>query len=340
MKKIGFCCKYKANPSLSLKEQKEIESVFNTGSLTLFNFYKLNKKDQALKLEEITLKNLEKTLALINYVKKLPDNLRLLRISSDILPLYTSDKTKEFYNSEIKKHIEKQMNIIGQIAKDNNIRIGFHPDQFCILNSEGKVFDNALREFEYHIYMAELMGFFKWHENGFFCNIHTGNKNFGIDGLIKNLSKISRTGRNLITIENDEFSFGLNDIVKLKKQVALVFDIHHHWINTGSYLSVNDPIINELIESWRGEVPLMHYSISREDILINHNIKKLPDYKSLIKQGFNRTQLRKHSDYYWNDALNEIILDYIKIFDIEFECKMKNLATELYYKKYIKDKLS
>ena len=34
--------------------------------------------------------------------------------------------------------------------------------------------------------------------------------------------------------------WGLNDVLELQKHVALVFDIHHHWVNTGEWITVDD----------------------------------------------------------------------------------------------------
>ena len=68
--------------------------------------------------------------------------------------------------------------------------------------------------------------------------------------------------RNSITIENDEFSWGIEASLELEKHLALVLDIHHHWIKNEEYIQINDDRISRIINSWRGVRPTIHYSMS------------------------------------------------------------------------------
>ena len=70
-------------------------------------------------------------------------------------------------------------------------------------------------------------------------------------------------------IENDENSWGLDASLELEKHLALVVDIHHHWVHSaGEYIQPNDDRIKRVIDSWRGVRPTCHYSISREDVIL------------------------------------------------------------------------
>jgi hypothetical protein len=71
----------------------------------------------------------------------------------------------------------------------------------------------------------------------------------------------------------------------------------------------------------------MHYSVSREDILVGHSATELPDFGSLLDQGFKKAKLRAHSDFMWNTAVNEWAGGFRKDFDIMVEAKAKNLAS-------------
>ena len=51
-------------------------------------------------------------------------------------------------------------------------------------------------------------------------------------GILEVLPKLSPEARNTLTIQNDEFSWGIEASLELLKSVALVLDIHHHWINS------------------------------------------------------------------------------------------------------------
>jgi hypothetical protein len=81
------------------------------------------------------------------------------------------------------------------------------------------------------------------------------------------------------------------------------------------------------VESWRGVRPTCHYSVSREDYLVDHAPDTLPDYHALIALGHKKQKLRAHSDYYWNTAANEWALGFLGTHDIMSESKGKNLAS-------------
>ena len=80
----------------------------------------------------------------------------------------------------------------------------------------------------------------------------------------------------------------------------------------------------------------MHYSVSREDILVGHCNKTAPDYKTLLESGHKKAKLRAHSDFYWNSGVNDWALEFTKDFDIMCESKAKNLASRALYEYSIK----
>jgi hypothetical protein len=48
----------------------------------------------------------------------------------------------------------------------------------------------------------------------------------------------------------------------------------------------------------------------------------------LVDRGFKKQQLRAHSDFYWNHAVNDWALTFWPYFDIMCESKAKNLASQ------------
>jgi UV DNA damage repair endonuclease len=138
---------------------------------------------------------------------------------------------------------------------------------------------------------------------------------------------MSPEARNTITIENEEITWGLDDTLELAKDLALVLDIHHHWIKTGEYIENNDDRIKKICDSWRGVRPVIHYSVSREDILVGHSGSQRPALIPLIETGHKRGKLRAHSDFYWNDAVNTWAITHSTWADIMCESKGKNLAS-------------
>jgi UV DNA damage repair endonuclease len=185
--------------------------------------------------------------------------------------------------------------------------------------------------------MARWMGYGKnWHDNGFKINVHLSGKG-GAAKFLKTLGRLTPEARNLITIENDEMTNGLDVTMAVAKHVALVLDIHHHWIREGEYISPDDHRIQRVIDSWRGRRPVCHYSVSREDVLVEHCLDTLPDHKFLLESGHKKQKLRAHSNFYWNNTVNDWALTFNDQFDIMCESKGKNLASfKLYERSLIK----
>jgi hypothetical protein len=72
----------------------------------------------------------------------------------------------------------------------------------------------------------------------------------------------------------------------------------------------------------------MHYSVSREDILVGHDATVAPEYATLLEAGHKKQKLRAHSDFYWNQATTDWALSFWDQFDIQCESKAKNLARD------------
>jgi hypothetical protein len=72
----------------------------------------------------------------------------------------------------------------------------------------------------------------------------------------------------------------------------------------------------------------MHFSTSREDLLVDHDSRVRPNLVELLARGYKKQKLRAHSDFCWNVAVNDWALGFTTDFDIEVEAKGKNLATD------------
>jgi UV DNA damage endonuclease len=113
--------------------------------------------------------------------------------------------------------------------------------------------------------------------------------------------------------------------------VPIVLDVHHHWIREGEYLDPADTRVARVIESWRGVRPTMHYSVSREDYLVDHDSTVMPDHAQLLATGHKKQKLRAHSDFYWNKSTNIWALSFLNTHDIMCESKGKNLSSFALY---------
>lgn len=325
VKRIGFACKF-----AEINTKGEIASVdgFNTGGTTLaWAKRQNNSRVVEEKILDVAKRNILNTYALVKKIATLPVELRMLRITSDMLSFYTHPDYHYFWSrQDVQDSLARWMAPIGETARKNSVRLSFHPDQFVVLASDREeVVENSIREFEYHVDMARWMGYGKTFQD-MKINVHISGRQ-GPEGIKKVMSRLSPEARNCITIENDEMTWGIDSSLELADTCALVLDIHHHYVMTGEYIEPNDDRIKRVIDSWRGVRPVIHYSVSREEYLSSHLTNELPNLQLLLEQGLNKQKLRAHSDYMWNKAVNDWAKGHWDWADVMVEAKAKNLAS-------------
>ena len=326
--RIGFCCKWLDHPGqVNGLKPKDPAKQYNTGATTV-RWLTENRSKATQKIYELAIANIESARKLVEKVGGLRPHLRMVRLSSDILPVYTEPTFGSFYSdSSVQKDLQTRLARVGELARHHGVRLSFHPGQFCVLASDKPdVAIRSLEEFEYHVTMAKYMGYgANWHDHGFKINVHISG-GLGADGIIAMLPKMSPEARNLITIENEEMKWGLDETLKLADHLAIVLDVHHHWVKTGEYLQANDDRVKRIRDSWRGVRPNMHYSMPRADCARHLDANGMPDYAMILAKGVKRAELRAHSDFYWCQAANDWVRTYLDQFDIQCEAKAKNLA--------------
>ena len=318
--RIGFACKIQSEHDTAAPD-------LNTKSTTITYLARQTPDGWRAKLWGLLDHNLSTFYRQLKWVARQPANQRMFRITSDLLPAYTHDDYMAFYfQPDVVAKIESQLSMCGEFARANDIRLSFHPGQFCVLASENPgVVENSITEFEYHADLIRYMGYGKQFQD-FKCNVHVGGK-LGPTGIKAAMRRLSPEARNTLTIENAEFTWGLDASLELVDTCALVLDIHHHWINSGEYIEPTDHRFKRIQDSWRGVRPVIHYSVSREDCIVDHDPTVRPDLRQLKSMGFTSAKLRAHSDYYWNTACNTWALTFSPHADIMCESKQKNLAS-------------
>ena len=334
IRRIGFCCQwFHHDRTLKKKQLEEIERPMNTRSTTV-RWLNEHKDEAEAKLDFVFKHNIQGIKNLILKVSTLPKSRRMCRISSPILPVATQADWRYYWTKpEIIKYCEKHFAEAGDLARLHDVKVSFHPGQFTVLASETPdIVDRSIDEFEYHVNMARWMGFGKSFQDGCKINVHISGRQ-GPEGIIKALPRLSPEARNLITIENDEMSWGLDASLELEKHCALVLDIHHHWVRTGEYLQANDDRVKRVVDSWRGVRPTMHYSYSRDEALAPAQLgdkmhTQMHNIRDLLEKGCKKQKLRAHSDLLPNKKANDWALSFSDNFDIQVEAKGKNMASE------------
>jgi UV DNA damage endonuclease len=332
MKRIGFACKWIDFPHQTDGiGPKDDAKQYNTGTTTISWLNRQSRDIAEQKLWDLMVGNIEATKRLVERVSTLDAPLRMVRISSDILPAYTHADFADYWRKpDVVSYAETHFKRVGDIARDNNVRLSMHPGQFTVLASDNPgIVERSIAEFEYHADMARYMGYGKSFQD-FKINVHISGKQ-GPEGIRRTYQRLSPEARNCITIENEENSWGLDDCLTIGDIIPIVLDVHHFWIREGNYLDPSDARVTRVVDSWRGIRPTMHYSISREDYLVGHDPLVLPNHEHLLLTGYKKQKLRAHSDFYWNTKVSEWALSFLNTHDIMCESKGKNLASFALY---------
>ena len=333
--RIGFACKYlHPDQTQSKKILEEIQRPL-TEKCTTVQWLNRQTRDVAeQRLWDIMVHNTAAAKRLVEYVGGLNSHLRMVRLGSNQLPVYTQHEWSYFWKKpDVVAYLEEHYGAVGQTARNLDVRLSFHPGQFTVLASDTPdIVDRSIEEFEYHADMARWMGYGRSFQD-LKCNIHISGRQ-GPEGIKKALQRLSPEARNIITIENDEMCWGTDASLELADHCALVLDIHHHWVREGEYIRPTDDRYKRIIDSWRGVRPVIHYSLSREDLLNLHPADQRPDMAELLDWGYKKTKLRAHSDYMWNTACNAWAKEFWEYSDIMVEAKMKNLASIKLYEEF------
>lgn len=335
-RRVGFCCKWLTDPSECGGMKVNAANRELNGRSTTMRWLREHRDEAEQRQWDIMNHNAAAALRMVETVGALRPELRMVRLGSEMLQGYTERDWKAWWQQpDVQAHCEQIFAPVGEAARRLDVRLSFHPGQFCVLASDNpEIVNRSIEEFEYHADMARWMGYGQRFQD-FKINIHISGRQ-GPAGIKRVLGRLSPEARNCITIENDEMSWGIDASLELCDDLALVLDIHHHWINTGEYISADDDRVKRIRDSWRGaRRPVIHYSVSREDLLVGHEVDVLPDMKNLLAQGYKKSKLRAHSDFYWNRAVNEWAASFSEEFDIQCESKGKNLARDRFAETHI-----
>jgi len=273
---IGFCCmskvintKYKTFRLKSFTEQRWNESIYH---------------------------NLTETEKLIDYC--IEKNMKIIRLSSDLIPFATHDITKNF---DYLHKYRPMLQFIGQKILQNNIRCSMHPSQIVNLGSPNiDVVKMSIKELIYHYNLLKTMGL-----KEFDIIIHVGgtygDKKEAMKRFIKVFNKLPEQLKQHIVLENDDKSYTIHDVMVIYKycKMPIVLDIHHHYCNPSTKLD-----LETVFQTWHDKIPKIHISSPKSN-----------------------TEPRSHADYIDYDYIKSFIEPSQQYtFDIMVEAKAKDLA--------------
>ncbi len=328
-RRIGYCCKLLTTQQFENKKAAQTWlDAHNGKSTTVAYLDKQSYADAVEKVRSIIAHNQQALINQFKVVSTWPQALRMVRVGSEQLPVKTFPKYKTIYDEPVFIRQQQGWQAVGDLARSLDIRLSSHPGQYSIITSDNQqVVDRAIEDLEYHAELFRLMGYDSSDQRQE-INIHGGPKRQDFkERWLAAMKRLSKDTQQWLSVENDEYSYGLDDLLGLADSVKICVDLNHYWLKEGHYLDPNDARMQRVIDSWRGARPEIHVSYPREDVLTGIDIHVLPDLADLQSKGYRVSKLRAHSDDPWIDSITHYALQFLDQSDLMIEAKNKNLAS-------------
>ena len=188
-----------------------------------FNKKKINDRDIE-NIKKVYENNISALQYSFDYCKK--NNIKGFRVTSELLPYINTIIREKLLDETYLKQIFKNIKKLNSY----DLILSMHPSQVVnFTSSETRVIDIGYDVMTEHFLVADLLDINE-------INIHVGgtygNKEKHRQNFIDNIKKLfTREYLSRITIENDEFSYSIEDlfyICNAVPELRPVFDIHHH----------------------------------------------------------------------------------------------------------------
>ena len=183
------------------------------------------------------------------------------RITSQVVPLATHPASG-YRLADLGDTTLDAFRAAGAAARERDIRLSFHPDQFVVLNSEREdVVRSSVSELELQGELATLVG------ADVIC-LHAGGAAGGIDAALERLERgidrLSPAARARLALENDDRSFAPRTLAPLcaRTGVPMVYDAHHHRCRADGLTT--DEATGIAAATWGGREPYFHLSSPRD----------------------------------------------------------------------------
>ncbi|WHH59531.1 UV DNA damage repair endonuclease UvsE [Petroclostridium sp. X23] len=223
-----------------------------------------NEEGKKNRLRRITRTNLENTLRILKY--NLAHEIEVYRFTSKLVPLATYTPVE---NWNYEEDFIEEFKEIGDFVKENDFRVSAHPDHFTLINSPNpKVFEDSLRDLEYHYKIYRAMGL---SDKKYKLVLHIGGmyekKELSIQRFIENFKRLPEYFSNRLILENDDKIYTAPDVLSICKQlnIPMVFDVHHYACNNSGENIID--ILPAIFDTWNSEYfkPKIHFSSPKSE---------------------------------------------------------------------------
>jgi len=233
--------------------------IFSSRTIRMANF-------SLQKASELALSNVKDLYTIMEW--NVANNIHFFRISSNIFPFIDHPELGYRINSlSDAPEIIRTLQMIGDIARSNKIRLTCHPGPYtCIASPRQNVIDKSLMSIECHAELANILN-----TPDFAINIHVGGNYYDYYeqtaiSFSNSFRKLSQYAQSILTVENDDRGSlwsvqKLYDYIYKETGIPIVMDMHH-WKFNHDLPNMEDSA-QLALSTWGNRFPKMHYSESR-----------------------------------------------------------------------------
>jgi UV DNA damage endonuclease len=246
MPRLCLCCKFQAEPIKFL-------------TTTALHAGGLKPAARRAKLAALCLANAGALRRAIEYCAA--NGIGSFRINSQVLPLKTHPRLG-YAAGDLPggRQIISDFRACGALARELDVRLTFHPDQFILLSSaDPAVTAASVKELEYQAEVAGWVG-------ADVINIHGGgaygDKKAALARVAAALGRLPQAVRSRLAFENDDRVYTPADLLPFcgAHKVPFVYDVHHHRCLPDGLGA--EEVTRLAIKTWDRE-PLFHVSSPR-----------------------------------------------------------------------------
>lgn len=221
-------------------------------------------------VKRLVLQNLDDVIKILIFNEA--NGFRFYRLTSELFPHMGNSKLEQDYTFDFAK---EKLKSIGKFAKKYNHRITAHPGQYNQMASKSKsTLESTFVDLTKHADVFKYMNLkpsdgavMIVHGGGVYCDKKTCTreeaKKITLDRWRDNFLKLPKYVQEYIVLENDEWSYGVNDLLPLCEElkIPLCFDFFHNSISNDK-VKVTKQLIKRIFSTWfiRGLIPKMHLS--------------------------------------------------------------------------------
>lgn len=248
----------------------------------------------------------------------------MYRMSSDLAPYATHPTMPQFHS--MVKESSADLAHIGRLAREQDLRLSFHPSQFIVLNSENEELTRkSMWDLESQAEMLDRMecgpeAILVVHVGGAY-----GDRESGWRRWAATWPRLGEPVRRRLVLENDDIRYSAADVLKVHEAtgVKCVWDYQHHWCFNPEGLEMGETL-RRFVATWPAGVrPKMHFSCARTEM---REIKRKNRKSGKIEVVLQPPIWTGHADY--NNPFESI--QFLRsIVDVDVDVMLESKAKDL-----------